>query len=370
MMKICDELKELVAISAPSGKEGKRAEYILNRLQRMGYTQAFIDKKGNVIVIIEAADADASETVAFGAHIDTVFPYEHIKIIEDDSYLRAPGIGDDTANVVLLINILEDMKLNDMKPKVNLMFIFDVCEEGLGNLKGIKEIFWENAVYAIKRFYAIDLGYDSIYNRIVGSRRYEAVVRAKGGHSYKDFGNESAIAKAADCIRDIYSIATDEYDDATVTYNVGTIQGGTSVNAIADRCTFTIDMRSDNAKCLEAINEKIIGILDGYGIGYSLIGDRPAGEYDDSQRTRQLYNEIDEMTREVSNIIVKNTGIEPVVKSGSTDCNIPVSMGIPAICFGGYIGGGTHSDSEWIDKKSLVSGYNIIKDVVMRYVTV
>jgi di/tripeptidase len=233
------------------------------------------------------------------------------------------------------------------------VFALNACEEGLGNLKGCRALVarYQDRLGQVVSF---DCGYDAGVVWAVGSRRYAITVRTKGGHSFFDFGAANAIAAAADLIHAFYKIDTKEMVGKT-TYNVGLIQGGTSVNTIAQDAHFLYEYRSDTTEGLELMEAQMRHILTEYSehrevsVQTEVIGDRPSMGNVDRQKMAQLQ-------RKAEHMILKHTGIMPDFKSGSTDCNIPLSMGIPAICFGTYLGGGQHTREEYVTIDSLASG--------------
>lgn len=363
-MDTIELLTELVQIPAPSGKEAKRAEYICKYLKKCGL-EPVIDTAGNVIINWNMGKGGYTVLMA---HMDTVFDDENITVIKNGNCLLAPGIGDDTSNVVLLMKTLEDIAQKGLKPLQNVLVAFNVCEEGMGNLKGMRQIMQDYSG-RVKEVISFDLGYDAICMKAVGSKRYRVTVKSPGGHSFHAFGQKGAIEAATEMIHEIYSIPVENEENTKTTYNVGMIHGGTSVNTIAQECTFLAEVRSDDTKSMADTEQKMLKAFhifdntsDGIEISYELIGDRPTD--DNVPEAGQCA-----LIQKASAVIQKHTGIQPVLKSGSTDCNIPLSMGIPAISFGGYRGGKAHTRQEWIDSSFMDTGYEIIREFVESYFT-
>lgn len=361
-MDTIELLTELVQIPAPSGKEAKRAEYICKYLKKYGL-KPVVDTAGNVIIDWNVKEGGYTVLMA---HMDTVFDDENITVIKNGNCLLAPGIGDDTSNVVLLMKTLEDIAQKELKPLQNVLVVFNVCEEGMGNLKGIRQIMQDYSG-RVKEVVSFDLSYNSICMKAVGSKRYRVTVKSPGGHSFHAFGQKGAIEAAADMIHKIYSIPVENREDTKTTYNVGMIHGGTSVNTIAQECTFLAEVRSDDTKAMAETEQKMLDVFhmfentsEGIEILYELIGDRPTDG--NVPETEQLA-----LIQKAAAVIEKHTGIQPVLKSGSTDCNIPLSMGIPAISFGGYRGGKAHTRQEWIDISFMDTGYEMIREFVESY---
>lgn len=358
-------LVQIVKIPAPSNGELDRARFICAYLNAFG-APASIDAACNVLLPMKAENCNEGFCVMM-AHTDTIFPDNRITVRKEGDILHAPGVGDDTANVAILMKVIETIFKDELKPKANVLFAFDSGEEGLGNLKGVREILraYEGRV---KELVSFDLTSERIYVKAVGSKRYIVKIQTPGGHSFGAFGNENAIAQAAKIICGLYATDVNKYgsnDFVATTYNIGTIQGGTSVNAIAEMCEFTAEVRSDSDAALCAAEADLCALFDKYRtdnvkITYELIGDRPSmGEVDPDK--------MNDLIERASRSVSKFTKTAPVRASGSTDCNIPLSLNIPAVAFGGYVGGCAHSSNEWIDVKSLGEGYRILYDFIRRY---
>jgi acetylornithine deacetylase/succinyl-diaminopimelate desuccinylase-like protein len=228
-------LRELCAIPAPSHFEHQRAEYCRAWLENIGAEGVYIDEALNVIFPIGCEGSD--NITVFVAHTDTVFPDTEPMPYEDDGkVIRSPGVGDDTASLVVLLHVAKYFVEKKIKPAGGVMFVCNSCEEGLGNLAGTKQLF---ADYEgrIARFISFDEKFDTIADVCVGSHRYEVSVESEGGHSYLAFGKQNAIAELSKIVTEIYEIEIPKVEGSKTTYNVGEIGGGTSVNTIAQRAT-------------------------------------------------------------------------------------------------------------------------------------
>lgn len=357
-------LETLCAIPAPSGKEEKRAEFVKNWLTQAGCEGVYIDEALNVIYPVNCEGRD--DIIVFLAHTDTVFPdLEPMPVINDGEYIRSPGVGDDTACLVNLMMVARYVAQNNIKPKRGVIFLANSCEEGLGNLKGTKQIM-RDFEGRIKNLYAFDASYTHYANKCVGSHRYELTFKTEGGHSYGRFGNRNAIAAAADVICKLYECQVPQKENTKTTYNVGGIEGGTSVNTIAQEAKVLYEYRSDDSECLsimqkffedtieDARNRKIADI------DVEIIGIRPCGiEVDE--------NELNDMCNRVEAISKKHSGLDCTGGPGSTDCNIPMSMGIPAISVGSYLGDGAHTREEKILISSMPIGQKITFELILSY---
>ena len=346
-------LKELCLIPAPSHHEQARAEYCKNWLEKHGAEGVYIDDALNVIFPINCEES--KDITVFAAHTDTVFPDTAPMSYHDDGEkVFCPGAADDTASVVILLMTAKYYIENGIIPKDGLMFVLNSCEEGLGNLKGVRKIF-ADFEGRIKAFITLDSVLDIVVDRAVGSHRYEVTVDTEGGHSFNAFGNTNAIAVLSNIISEIYKIEVPQKEGTKTTYNVGIIEGGTSVNTIAQSAKMLCEYRSDDKECLEYMKGAFHGIFDEAralaGVHVEVVGNRPCGDIDISM--------IEELKAKVVPVIEEIIGKKVAFNSGSTDCNIPVSLGVPAICIGTDIHGKTHTREEWVDKESLKTGLEI-----------
>lgn len=344
-------LKELVTIPAPTGQESRRASFCLDWLRRQGGTDARTDAAGNVVLPMPGPPG--TPFVVYMAHMDTVFSdTESIGVTEDADRLYAPGIGDDTANLVnLLMAVRFFLRRPELRPKAGLLFVADAGEEGMGNLRGSRKIFEEYGT-RISAFVSFDLYMDSLVNTAVGSQRYEIAARTKGGHSLSDFGNRNAIQVLAEIIQKLYAAALPT--EGKTTYNVGRIEGGTSVNTIAESARMLYEFRADRAENLAYMEGQLARILretDGPDVHLEqkLLGVRPCQSGENTEEQRRFAEE--------NRAVLARYSPRPVhFSEGSTDANLPLSLGIPAVTFGTVMGGGAHTREEWIVKESLAAG--------------
>ena len=357
-------IEALCRIPAPSGAEDARAEFCLSWLEKQGAKGAYIDEAKNVIFPVNCEGKD--DITVFAAHTDTVFPAEtKLEFTRDEKNFYCPSVCDDTACLVMMMLVIRYIVQNGISPEGGVLFVANSCEEGLGNLKGTRRLF-EDYKGRIGRFYTFDARYFYINDHCVGSHRYAIECTTEGGHSFNAFGNANAIAALSRLIADLYTIQVPVKEGAKTTYNVGTIEGGTSVNTIAQQAKMLFEYRSDDAECLaimeKAFQEKIAAAkAQNYGnISVEVVGIRPCqGEVDEKI--------LGEMVRRVKEVCTEETGGECVSKSGSTDCNIPMSIGVPAVCVGNYQGGGAHTLEEWIEIASLPIGLRITARIILDY---
>lgn len=347
-------LKELCDIPSPSHFEHKRAEYCKKWLDDIGAKGVYIDEALNVIFPINCDNSD--EITTFVAHTDTVFPdTEPMPYHDDGEKIHSPGVSDDTASVVVLLMMAKFFVENKIVPPKGIMFVCNSCEEGLGNLKGTRQIF-KDYNGRIAKFISFDSNLNVVADRCVGSHRYEVEALTEGGHSYGAFGNNNAIAKLSEMIAKIYEIEVPEKPGTRTTYNVGTISGGTSVNTIAQNAKMLCEYRSDDKECLEVMQRKFETIFESFRsekvqVNVIKVGDRPCSNID--------FEKVEALKNVAVPVIEEVIGENVSFSSSSTDCNIPLSLGVPALCVGVNIHDRIHTREEWVDKASLPLGLEI-----------
>jgi acetylornithine deacetylase/succinyl-diaminopimelate desuccinylase-like protein len=343
-----EEQKRITEIPAPPFKEKVRAEYYLKRFQDLGLKDAAIDAEGNVIALRKGTGSGPKLVVS--AHLDTVFPEgTEVTVKEKDGALRAPGIGDDARGLAALLSVIQTLNAGEIKTVGDLMFVGTVGEEELGNLRGVKALFRDHK--DIDGFISIDgLGVSRIVNQSTGSHRYEMIFRGPGGHSFQEFGLPSAIHAMGRAIAKISDLQTPS--EPKTTFTVGTVRGGTSVNAIADEARMAVDMRSNATEELLKLEARLLGLVkeaaaeenkrwnsDKITVEIKLIGERPAGSVSED-------SPIVQATRRAVTTIAR--GARVTLAGSSTDSNMAMSLGIPAVTIGGGgEGGNWHSLNEW-----------------------
>jgi acetylornithine deacetylase/succinyl-diaminopimelate desuccinylase-like protein len=305
-----------------------------------------------------------NKNIAINAHIDTVFPEgTDVRVQERNDTLYAPGIGDDTRGLAMLLTIAETIKMNNIEPVNNIIFIGTVGEEGLGDLRGVRYLF-ENNNPKIDSWIAIDGGsIGRVNNQALGSYRYEVVFDGPGGHSWGAFGLVNPHHALGYGIKNFIEKA-DLYTSSgpKTSYNVGVISGGTSINSIPFESSMLIDIRSIEPNRLDDMEEILFNSMQkalkeqnemkrsGSDLTLTInkIGNRPSGKVEES---------VPLIQRTIA--ATQYMGVEPRLTIGSTDSNIPISIGVPAVTIGrGGEGGGAHSLDEWWINKD---GYKSIQ---------
>jgi tripeptide aminopeptidase len=346
--RFIDELVTLSEIPAPTFAEGPRAAHIARRFGELGLQQVEIDAAGNVLGAL-AAGANMAGT-AFVAHLDTVFSAEtDVQVTRRDGRLFGPGIGDNGAGLAGLLLMLEAMREAGITPMRPLWLVASTGEEGLGDLCGVRAAMQTlgkhlNGVVAIE---GALLG--RVTHEAVGSLRWKVHFVGPGGHSWHDFGRPSAINAAGAAVASISKLAVSSKPRTTL--NVGQITGGTGVNVIAADASLLLDMRSTDAPSLADLARRAERIIrdaaqhEGVSLRIETVGERPAGGI---ARQSALV--------QTASTVLRLLGIDPRYEAASTDANIPLSQGIPAITVGITHGGGIHTEAEWIELSHCTQG--------------
>jgi acetylornithine deacetylase/succinyl-diaminopimelate desuccinylase-like protein len=353
----------LTEIPAPPYKETVRAKKFAEMLKAAGADSVWIDTAGNVIGKVKGRKG--KKTVALEGHMDTVFPEgTDVKVVHKGDTLYAPGISDDTRALAVVLTVLKAVKKADIKTDADMLFVGAVGEEGQGDLRGVKNLFSESRPAKIDSYIAIDgTSVDRIVHRGLGSHRYRITYKGLGGHSSGAFGlanPHNALARAIHYwVLDADKFAREK--GVRVTYNVGVIGGGTSVNSIPFESWMEVDMRSESPERLAGIDKMLQDAVQkalaeenqmkrlgpNLTVDVKLIGERPSGMEDPS---------IPFVQRAIATASFLQAA--PSLGVGSTNSNIPISKGIPAVTIGsGGKSGGAHALGEWWldDKKAYIA---------------
>ena len=336
-----DEIR-FCEIPAPSFKESVRGDELKRVFQQLGLQNVRVDAVGNVMG--DRPGAGARPHVVIAAHLDTVFPEgTDVKVKRDGAVLRGPGIGDDCRGLAVLVAIVREMKAANVSTPGTITFVANVGEEGLGDLRGVKQLFNETLKGQIDKFVSIDGTGVHVTNVAVGSHRYRVTFKGPGGHSFGAFGLANPIGAMGRAIAKINDMQVP--NQPKTTFNVGRVGGGTSVNSIPFEGWMEVDMRSSDSASLAAVDTSFQMAVDSavseenqrWGkpgmitAVKELVGDRPAGSTPEN-------SPIVRASLEAATVL----GFNANLGEGSTDSNMPMSIGIPAITIGG---GGRGSDA-------------------------
>ena len=344
-------LMSLTEIPAPPFGEMTRAKAFRELLEKAGADSTWIDEGGNVLALRKGKKSN--KLVALDAHLDTVFPLDtDVNVVHKGDTLYAPGVGDDTRGLAMVYQVLKAMNEAQIETANDLVFIGTVGEEGLGDLRGVKHLFSDKSDLKIDSWIGIDGGSVGRVNyKALGSIRYRAKFSGPGGHSWGAFGLANphhALAKAID----YFAIAASEYvaEGPKTSFNIGRIGGGTSVNSIPFESWFEVDMRSLDPLRIRAMDSLFkanmqravkdynqSGVEDEVVLDLELIGDRPSGA---------LSRDLPLIQRSIAATILLGARLRET--TGSTNGNIPISLGVPSVTLGrGGQGKNAHSLDEW-----------------------
>ena len=349
-------LRTLAQIPAPSGEEDKRAAFIASWLRSAGATHVEVDAQKNILCWVSESPGAGVEV--FSAHTDVVFnDLTPLPLREEGGRLYAPGVGDDTANLAgLLMGTRWLLAHPEATRDRSILVVANSCEEGLGNLRGTRALY-DRYGSRIAGHVVFDTTLGNVVREAVGSVRWRVSCDGPGGHSFKAYGAPNAIVELSRliCALDAMELPS----SAVVTHNVGTIEGGTTVNSIAAHAQMLFELRSTSDECLKAAYETFARTVHGFedsgarsGICFTteVVGERPAS-------TVVASKALDALAHKACAATCAATGSPEVnVAPSSTDANIPLSLGIPAVCLGAVRGKGAHTREEWVETASLKDG--------------
>ncbi len=365
--RIVADIIKLTEIPAPPFKEAKRAAAYRDMLTEAGLSDVEIDAEGNVLGLYRGSGAAGGPVIVLAAHLDTVFPEEtNVKVRRDGTRLYAPGIGDDTRSLAVIAAYARAMKANAIRTRSDILFVGNVGEEGPGDLRGVRYLFTKGKYKGrVKAFMSMDgTNAERIVTGGVGSKRYRVTYKGPGGHSYGAFGLVNPMVAAGQTVVDFYKLAVPK--SPKTTYAASVTGGGTSVNSIPNEIFVEFDMRSEDPAELGKVETQFKTIVqasvdaenaardtkEGKIVAdLKLIGDRPAGS---TPATAEIVR--------IATGIITAKGMTPKASFSSTDSNLPMSLGIPAITIGsGGKGDRAHSLDEWIDveKGASVQGMSV-----------
>lgn len=348
---------QIQQIPAPTFQEQKRAEFVQGLFLSERLNNVCIDETGNVFARLTGKGE--GQPLIVSAHLDTVFPGEtDLRVTRGSELIHGPGLGDNSLGVATLFGLLWSLRDQNIQPRGDMWFVANIGEEGLGDLRGMKAVVdrFGGDVHAYLVLEGLALGH--VYHRAVGVKRYRVTARTSGGHSWSDYGQPSAVHELAKLVVALASLELPSHPRTTM--NVGKISGGTSVNVIASEASLDLDLRSEGQESLAALvsaAERLIHKANKSGVSVDarVIGQRPAGEISVSHPLVILAKDC-----------LRAQGLEPGLISGSTDANVPLSKGLPAIVLGVTTGGSAHTIHEYINTPPIAQGLEQLVRFVSR----
>lgn len=355
--RVLDLAVEIQKIPAPTFGEQNRAAFLLEEFKKLDSLKDFlIDEVGNVYARLPGKKI--SRPVVVSAHMDTVFPSDlEIIVKRTASRISGPGIGDNSLGVAGLLGLVWVLQDENVSLPGDLWMVATVGEEGLGDLKGMQAVVDRFQEEPLAYLVLEGMAYERIFHSGLGVRRYRIIIKTKGGHSWVDYGELSAINELALLVTKLSTIELP--DSPRTTLNVGLIKGGTSVNTIAPSAYIDLDLRSTDQSQLNnlvnTVQEKVREAKqNSMQVEMDLIGARPMGEIP-----------ADHPLVDLASQILISQGVTPNLNIGSTDANIPLSRGFPAICIGLTNGGGAHTVNEFILTRQVKPGLEQMQKIVM-----
>lgn len=348
LVRLLDLAVEIQQIPAPTFHEAQRAAFVRARFQAEGLTGVQRDAIGNVYACLKGTHR-AARPLVVSAHLDTVFPPSVALTLQREAgRIAGPGIGDNALGVAGLFGLLWGLRARRLQLPGDLWLVANVCEEGLGDLRGMRAVVERFGERPLAYLVLEGMALGQIYHRGLGVRRYRITVRTAGGHSWIDYGAPSAIHELTALAARLTAIQPPVKPRTTL--NIGVIAGGTSVNTIAAEAALELDLRSESPTALQTLAEQVEQLCaaarrPGVMVEAETIGSRPAGEIPAAHPLVRLAQRV-----------LDSLGLEPRLNIGSTDANLPLSRGLPAVTLGLTNGGGAHTVHEYIHLPPLEKG--------------
>ncbi len=350
---------EMLAIAAPPFGEQARAAWFVERFSALGLTDVHLDEEGNALGILPGAasqavsslEAERQKLLLISAHLDTVFPAGTDTVPrEDGDRILGPGACDNAAGLSALLGLVAALRFAAIEPPVPILFAANVGEEGEGDLRGMRHLFTRGEYKGrIGAAIALDgSGTPAAVTRALGSRRFRVTITGPGGHSWSDAGVPNPITLLSRGIATLADLPVfmPDVDGPRTTFSPGIISGGTSINSIPESATALLDLRSTDPTQLDLLSLEVRLVFEGVvqapaGVMIESIGDRPAAELPEDSPLLDTLRAVD-----------RHLGIRTDLRLGSTDANIPLALGIPAVAMAaGGTGGGIHTLAEWYDPR-------------------
>jgi len=359
MAELVAEIIKLNQIPAPTFEEGHKAEFVKACFETIGLSQVRRDRVGNVLAYLPGQDS--RQEVVLAAHLDTVFPAgTDLAVKQENGCLFGAGIGDNNLAVAALLALARAFIRLEVKPRYPILFAATVGEEGLGDLYGIRGLLqdYQAEKRQISGLVAIEgHGLGNICHQGVGSRRMRVSISGPGGHSWDKAGKPSAIHGLAKLMQRMTEVPIPT--EPRTSFNIGTIAGGISVNTIAPAATMVFEVRSLDEAVLAETFDKLNAIIasfevKGLALETAMVGNRPAGKI-------PATSPIVELCRQVYQALK----LEPTYVPFSTDANLALSLGLPAVCLGISRGGNAHRSDEWIEIEPAILGLQALAQITL-----
>jgi tripeptide aminopeptidase len=355
LQRVLDQAVAIQQIPSPTFQESRLAAFVYDGFAGEGLADVTMDQLGNVYGCLRGYGSVRPLVVS--AHLDTVFPAStDLTLRREPGKIYGPGIGDNSLGVAGLFGLLWILRQQDASLPGDIWFVANVGEEGLGDLRGMRAVAdrFGNAVRAYLILEGMALG--QVYHRALGVQRFRITTRTTGGHSWVDFGRPSAIHELAALVTRLTNLSLPSKPRTSL--NVGVIAGGTSVNTIAPEASLELDLRSEAERTLKVLVERVKELValanqPDVQVTANLIGSRPAGRISADHPLVMLAKRC-----------LEDRGITPNLCIGSTDANIPLSRGLPAVCIGLTSGHGAHTVKEYINTEPLAAGFSQLAALV------
>lgn len=345
-------------IPAPTFSEVQRAGFVRDRFNDELLDDVSMDSVGNVYARL-AGCSPTLKPLVVSAHLDTVFPSDtNLRVSLSPGRITGPGIGDNSLGVAGLFGLVWLLRERQVRLPGDLWLAANVCEEGLGDLRGMRAVV-DRFGGQVQAYLVLEgMAYGFIYHRALGVERYRISVQTAGGHSWKDYGQPSAVHELAALVTRLTALPLP--GSPRTTLNVGRISGGTSVNVLAADASLELDLRSEDTASLAYLVDQVRALVQsanrpGVQVTARRIGRRPAGELPASHPLVRLAEDC-----------LRQQGSNPVLTIGSTDANIPLGRGYPAVCLGLTSGDGAHTVHEFIHTTPLENGMEQLLQFVSR----
>ncbi len=359
MTNIIERIIELAIriqqIPAPTFHERKRAELVRELFEEEGLEDVSIDEAGNVYGLLSNVTGQKSNVkpLIVSAHLDTVFPFEmDLSVRREGERVCGIGIGDNSLGVAALFGLMwmltSPQPSSERRGGGDIWFVANVGEEGLGDLRGMKAVVDRFGSDVLAYLVLEGMALEHVYHKAIGVKRYRITAKTQGGHSWSDYGQPSAVLELSKLVVQLSSLKLPSKPRTTM--NVGRINGGTSINAIPAEAWLELDLRSEEQDELAELVSGVERLIEaankpGVRVEAEAIGTRPAGEMS-----------ADHPLVKLAQACLVEQGLEATLTSGSTDANVPLSRGYPAVVLGVTKGGGAHTRNEFIETAFVEKG--------------